>query len=127
MCLNELVVYFDKNPVEILNHFEYRYFLPESKSIHKKDAAIYAFDLILLHLFLDEDFPTIKTAKYLFNLDVFKKFYTLFKNRFNFTLKNTQKHEDNSISPEIISIIGEMQVNNLDNTLKSNSGSIFTP
>lgn len=127
VCLNELVIYFDKNPTDILKQQEYRSFLPESKSINKEDAAIYAFDLILLHLFLDSDFNSYKTAEHLLNVDIFKKYYTLFNNKFKFYLKNTKKQEDNSISPEIISIIGEMQVNNLDNILKINSGGVFTP
>lgn len=127
VCLNELVEYFNKNPIDILYHQEYRSFLPKIESIDKENAAIYAFDLILLHLFLDRDFISYKAADHLFNLDIFKKFYKLFKNRFNFNLKNTKNLDDKSISPEIISIIGELQVNNLDDILKTNSGSVFTP
>ncbi|MHA1729655.1 MAG: hypothetical protein ACTSWY_13140 [Promethearchaeota archaeon] len=112
MCLNEQTEYFNKAPVSVLNHQEYRTFLPDSQSINKENAASYTFDLILLHLFLDRDLILDKTADHLFNLDILKKFYALFKNKFKFVLQNIKNHEDKSISPEIISIIGELHVNN---------------
>ena len=55
LCFAELNEYFNKNPINILNHQEFRSFLPNIESINKKNSANYTFDLILLCLFLDRD------------------------------------------------------------------------